>query len=311
MKWIDALKIWNRGNDKWCIPRKNSSEYMEVQSIMAGIAAPSHAQMTEEAEIYAGLGGTSGSGETQRPISREEKRQLILDSLKADLAKAEEMMAGLSGKRKERAAVKIQALIKGVQTRKNILEPLLYKKLLKETLEKSKERRKAAYTRPKSITPTPPPPPPATPPPPKARITNPLNPLTPSPPPMLRPTGTPLFSRRVVVPKTSNLKPAKLTINELGEIIRPQAQSLTYEVRRNIEERLMSNEPLFTRPMTALTPNSPRLKAPSGLAPLRNVSASKRSESQFVRNLQPEQRPITAPASLSAIRNLRRTAPPQ
>lgn len=34
MKWIEALKEWNKGNDKWCIPRKGSDAHMAVRAIM-------------------------------------------------------------------------------------------------------------------------------------------------------------------------------------------------------------------------------------------------------------------------------------
>lgn len=265
MKWVDALKIWNSGKDKWCVPRKNSTEYEEVRAIMRG----------ENVEDYTSV---------QPAISR---RQAILDALKMELAQAESMMAGISGKRKERGAVKIQALVRGVMTREKVLKPLLYKKALEESIAKAKERRRVsqmAYARPK--TPMAPPPPP-----PSSRPINPLNPLTPSPPPK---APEKLFERRVYKRPDTNLKPAKMTVNELGEIVRPQSKSLTYEVRRNIEERLMSNEPLFNRPMTALNPRGK-------LAPIRTPSAVQRQkEAEFVRGLQG--RPMTAPANLGAVR---------
>lgn len=34
MKWIDALKIWNKGK-KWCVPRKGTKDYDKVRAIMA------------------------------------------------------------------------------------------------------------------------------------------------------------------------------------------------------------------------------------------------------------------------------------
>jgi len=33
-KWITALKKWNEGNEKWCVPRKGTPEYNEVRKIM-------------------------------------------------------------------------------------------------------------------------------------------------------------------------------------------------------------------------------------------------------------------------------------
>ena len=37
MKWIEALKIWNKARtntDRWCIPRKGTYDYKEVIKIM-------------------------------------------------------------------------------------------------------------------------------------------------------------------------------------------------------------------------------------------------------------------------------------
>jgi hypothetical protein len=34
LKWVDALKIFNQGKEKWCIPKKGTPEYNEVKAIM-------------------------------------------------------------------------------------------------------------------------------------------------------------------------------------------------------------------------------------------------------------------------------------
>lgn len=34
MRWVDALKQWNAGSGKWCIPRKGTEEYDAVRAIM-------------------------------------------------------------------------------------------------------------------------------------------------------------------------------------------------------------------------------------------------------------------------------------
>ncbi len=35
MKWLEALKIYNRGhNGAWCIPKKGTQEYEKVKNIM-------------------------------------------------------------------------------------------------------------------------------------------------------------------------------------------------------------------------------------------------------------------------------------
>jgi hypothetical protein len=36
--WIQALKIWNKNNGAWCIPKKGSSDYEQVRRIMRGEA---------------------------------------------------------------------------------------------------------------------------------------------------------------------------------------------------------------------------------------------------------------------------------
>lgn len=36
MKWIDALKVYNKDKSKWCIPKKGSAGYIEVKANMTG-----------------------------------------------------------------------------------------------------------------------------------------------------------------------------------------------------------------------------------------------------------------------------------
>ena len=40
-KWIIALKKWNAGKNKWCVPRKGSSGHREVMNLVAGKATKS------------------------------------------------------------------------------------------------------------------------------------------------------------------------------------------------------------------------------------------------------------------------------
>jgi hypothetical protein len=35
MNWVQALKEWNTGKDKWCVPRKGTPEYDEVRELMS------------------------------------------------------------------------------------------------------------------------------------------------------------------------------------------------------------------------------------------------------------------------------------
>lgn len=32
--WIEALKKWNQGRERYCVPRKGTPEYQEVRKIM-------------------------------------------------------------------------------------------------------------------------------------------------------------------------------------------------------------------------------------------------------------------------------------
>lgn len=34
MKWLQALKVWNQGKEKWCVPRKGTKEHAEVKALM-------------------------------------------------------------------------------------------------------------------------------------------------------------------------------------------------------------------------------------------------------------------------------------
>jgi len=40
MKWIEALKKWNQGNEKWCIPKVGSEGHKAVRAMMEGKEAP-------------------------------------------------------------------------------------------------------------------------------------------------------------------------------------------------------------------------------------------------------------------------------
>ena len=41
MKYIDALKKYNEGKDKWCTPRKGSVDYLKIRKMMKDIASAS------------------------------------------------------------------------------------------------------------------------------------------------------------------------------------------------------------------------------------------------------------------------------
>jgi hypothetical protein len=34
MKYIDALRKYNEGKDKWCVPRKGTEDYIKIRNMM-------------------------------------------------------------------------------------------------------------------------------------------------------------------------------------------------------------------------------------------------------------------------------------
>jgi hypothetical protein len=47
---MEAVKTWNKTHNEqaWCIPRKNTSEYLEVRAIMEGKPSPKKEKKTAE-----------------------------------------------------------------------------------------------------------------------------------------------------------------------------------------------------------------------------------------------------------------------
>lgn len=39
--WLQALKLWNQTQSKWCIPKKGTAGYQEVRKIMEQLKAKS------------------------------------------------------------------------------------------------------------------------------------------------------------------------------------------------------------------------------------------------------------------------------
>ena len=39
MKYMDALRKYNEGSDKWCIPRKGSVDYFKIRNMMKKISS--------------------------------------------------------------------------------------------------------------------------------------------------------------------------------------------------------------------------------------------------------------------------------
>ena len=49
MKYIDALKKYNEGKDRWCTPRKGSVDYLKIRKMMKEIKASSSASAAASA----------------------------------------------------------------------------------------------------------------------------------------------------------------------------------------------------------------------------------------------------------------------
>ena len=46
MKYIDALKKYNEGKDRWCTPRKGSADYLKIRKMMKDITASAAASVS-------------------------------------------------------------------------------------------------------------------------------------------------------------------------------------------------------------------------------------------------------------------------
>jgi hypothetical protein len=62
MNWIEALKEWNKKNDKYVIPKKGSKEYEEVKLLMKKSDAKSGAAMSGGAKSGGAKSGGAKSG---------------------------------------------------------------------------------------------------------------------------------------------------------------------------------------------------------------------------------------------------------
>jgi len=75
MRWIDALKEWNKGSPTWCIARKGTKAYDEVRAIMAGKKIEAAAEPRAEAKPMA-------QGIDIREVKRKRKQKAKLEELK-------------------------------------------------------------------------------------------------------------------------------------------------------------------------------------------------------------------------------------
>lgn len=75
MRWVDALKEWNKSSPTWCIPRKGTKAYDEVKAIMAGNKIEASAEPKAEAKPMA-------QGIDMREVQRKRKQKAKLEELK-------------------------------------------------------------------------------------------------------------------------------------------------------------------------------------------------------------------------------------
>lgn len=75
MRWVDALKEWNKGSPTWCIARKGTKAYDEVKAIMAGKKIEASAEPKAEAKPMA-------QGIDMREVQRKRKQKAKLEELK-------------------------------------------------------------------------------------------------------------------------------------------------------------------------------------------------------------------------------------
>ena len=75
MRWIDALKEWNKGSPTWCIARKGTKAYDEVKAIQAGKKIEASAEPKAEAKPMA-------QGIDMREVQRRRKQKAKLAEMK-------------------------------------------------------------------------------------------------------------------------------------------------------------------------------------------------------------------------------------
>lgn len=81
MKWIEALKEWNKKSPVWCIPRKGSKEYNEVMAIKNGTpAAKPKPTPAQEMEM---MGKEDVLSSKARNLDREEREEKMIKENKA------------------------------------------------------------------------------------------------------------------------------------------------------------------------------------------------------------------------------------
>jgi len=115
MKWIEALKQWNKDRDAWCMPRKGTAEHAQVMAIMGKSAKK--VEKKEEAkgapfDIRASFGKKKEAPKAEapkaEPPAKPSKKSKIREELEADLP------PGLSPEMREK---RLKQLLRGIRER--------------------------------------------------------------------------------------------------------------------------------------------------------------------------------------------------
>ena len=81
MKWIEALKLYNKGKGMWCIAKKGTPEYDEVKKIMNRDKAPAVAERNKERsqKSLEQLKGEASKSEARRAEARKKYEEKVKD----------------------------------------------------------------------------------------------------------------------------------------------------------------------------------------------------------------------------------------
>ena len=81
MKYIDALKKYNEGKDKWCAPRKGSADYLKIRKMMKDIASASPKKKSASAKSASAKSASAKSASAKSASASPKKASSIIASL--------------------------------------------------------------------------------------------------------------------------------------------------------------------------------------------------------------------------------------
>jgi hypothetical protein len=128
MKWIDALRIFNKDKGAWCIPRKGSDDYQTVRKIMS--SDPAKEEKTKEARAKALEGLRKVEAETQARNKTKAARATALEGLRkveAETQARNKRKKALEGLRKVEQETQQRNLVR--KTKPKVPKPKEYKSL--------------------------------------------------------------------------------------------------------------------------------------------------------------------------------------